>query len=80
MKESETLVVRETHNPTIYFAHSQSNDTWYRVQVERREIVCSCPDYSYKRGKGTSCKHGDAVLSKLGFTDIAEYLELSLSC
>ena len=78
---SKTIsVTQNVFNQDQYSARSSRGDDLYHLEVLDSAITCTCEDYKNQTlffGVHASklCKHGYAVLSKLGFSSLAEYIE-----
>ena len=78
---SQTITVTQNcEDERLFTARNQDNDNTYQVNLTRNGVHCKCPDYERQLEAGLSrkmCKHGYAVLSKLGLHSLKEYLEVA---
>ena len=60
------------------------NSGLYTLKVEDKAVTCDCEDYRnqifHLRAKHSTCKHGYAVLFKLGFSSLSDYIERDRTC
>ena len=62
--------------PTYFTVRNPAKGTSYPVELSTAGPVCQCADYTNQQqfwGKGV-CKHGYAVLQKLGYGSLTGYL------
>lgn len=76
-------VTQNVYEPHKYTALSSKGDRRYQVIVYRTTIECDCPDLRKQTSvfgvRPKACKHIYAVLAKMGFKSLSEYLETSKS-
>ena len=62
---------------TRFTVRNESKGSAYAIDASPTQLVCTCEDYRNQiqfLGRGC-CKHGYAVLNKLGFDSLAKYIE-----
>lgn len=63
--------------PRYFTVRNESKSSTYQLEAFRDRIECQCDDYKNQIqfiGRGC-CKHGYAVLNRLGFSSLAHYIE-----
>jgi hypothetical protein len=69
-------VTRHAFEHSRFTVRNESKGTLYQVQATSSGLACECDDYQNQLrffGRGC-CKHGYAVLTQLGYTDLRSYL------
>jgi hypothetical protein len=69
-------VTRHALDRSRFTVRNESKGTLYQVLTTSSGLICECEDYQNQLrffGRGC-CKHGYAVLTQLGYTDLRSYL------
>lgn len=73
-------VTKDLFEPDTYHVYNPLKDSRHHVTIERSHkslLQCTCGDYNNQiqtMGKGV-CKHGYAVLTELGYSSLADYIQ-----
>ncbi|MEO0644810.1 MAG: hypothetical protein AAFZ17_01440 [Cyanobacteria bacterium J06650_10] len=73
---NQLSVERWADVPQWFTVRNEKKKSSYPVEITKAGPVCRCEDYKNQRqffGKGV-CKHGYAVLQKLGYGSLGSYL------
>ena len=75
-RSRQVIATKRVDSKATFTARTESKATGYKVELNSDRIDCECIDYSNQIeviGIG-ACKHIYAVLGKLGFTSLKDYL------
>lgn len=75
--QSKELVV-DRLMPNVFAAINQKKNSKYIITIKPESINCNCEDYKNQTKflpKAEVCKHGYAVLKKLGIDRLSEYIK-----
>ena len=79
--EKVNLVVNPNNSKEFNAAGSAGT---YTLNAEDKAIKCTCEDFRNQvfilKTKHSTCKHGYAVLSHLGFKSLSDYIERDRTC
>lgn len=65
--------------PTLYACKSAAHQKVYSVVIEEERLRCNCKDWEIQLEEGLQrpcCKHGYAVLQKLGCGSLQDFLQM----
>jgi hypothetical protein len=65
----------------LFTVRNETKSSVYKVQCYTGGLMCDCEDFknqSHFLGKAC-CKHGYAVLAKLGFSSLSDYIQESMT-
>lgn len=71
------LVTRHLYDQNFFSVRNEAKNSVYTVAAQPKTLVCQCEDYKNQvqfLGQGC-CKHGYAVLSHLGFSNLRDYIK-----
>ena len=79
-RSRSVTVTQNVFNKDQYSARSSRGNDLYHLEVFDSAIACTCDDYKNQVNLFSSyasklCKHGYAVLSKLGFSSLSDYIQ-----
>lgn len=76
-ESSKTVKVKRLGVDSVHF-QALGRDEIYDLTLTSNGVTCTCVDYqnqvNFLQGSKHCCKHGYAVLNRLGFNSLSEYL------